>query len=144
MLSGLVGISKSNPPSVDQKLTGDAAPSNSACEQVLEVVSNSMTSKDQSVDACQMSWYGLEAQCLEGANSRLVERYLTRSNWEFNPEVLQLVWSAAEQANNEGSTDQAKKLWQLIIDQGAKAPTLQQFARARLDPTRTETEQLWQ
>lgn len=73
----------------------------------------------------------------------LAERYLKRSNWALVGDYLHLFWTVAEHIHEDGDSVSATRMWEMIRDKAdAQAPEAH-FARARLDPTVTELEQLW-
>lgn len=73
----------------------------------------------------------------------LAARYLARQDWPLIGDFLHMYWTVAEHIHDDGDVQSAKLLWQVLRDKGPADAMESRFARARLDPTRTETERLW-
>ena len=58
-------------------------------------------------------------------------------------EYLHLYWMVSEHVLADGDERSAKKMWELIREKGPPDAPETLFAKARLDPTRTEVEKLW-
>jgi hypothetical protein len=54
-----------------------------------------------------------------------------------------MFWTIAEHLNDDGDPRSAKLMWQVLRDKGPIGAPETQFAKARLDPTRTELEKMW-
>lgn len=97
-------------------------------------------SKDES---CGLSLLELESKVMKKKPQALADRYLARQTWPLTGGFLHLYWIVAEHLHDSGEDASARKLWKVIADKGpAKAPETG-FSKARLDPTRTELEKLW-
>lgn len=82
---------------------------------------------------------------VEGENRlpALAARYLARQDWPLISDFLHMYWTVSEHIHSDGDLRSAKLLWQVLRDKGPPDAMETQFAKARLDPTRTETEKLW-
>lgn len=56
---------------------------------------------------------------------------------------MRSTWTIAERLKQEGHDKEARQLWTLIRDKGKKGSPEVGFSIARLDPRRTEFDQLW-
>jgi tetratricopeptide (TPR) repeat protein len=75
--------------------------------------------------------------------SALAARYVARQSWPLVGDFLHMFWTIAEHLNDDGDPRSAKLMWQVLRDKGPIGAPETQFAKARLDPTRTELEKMW-
>jgi hypothetical protein len=75
--------------------------------------------------------------------SALAARYVARQSWPLVGDFLHMFWTVAEHLNDDGDLRSAKLMWQVLRDKGPIGAPETQFAKARLDPTRTELEKMW-
>ena len=98
----------------------------------------------QSDESCALSLLDLEASALKAVDPKVMaSRYLQRQEWPLIGGYLHYYWTISEYLHDVGDDDDARKLWQVIVDKGAAGSPEVTFAKARLDPTRTELENLW-
>jgi len=98
----------------------------------------------QTDESCALSLLDLEASALKAIDPKVMaSRYLQRQDWPLIGGYLHYYWTVSEYLHDVGDADDAKKLWQVIVDKGAPGSPEVGFAKARLDPTRTELENLW-
>ena len=94
--------------------------------------------------SCALSLLDLEAEHLKKLPAPAIAKtYLNRQGWPLEGEFLHQYWTISEYLNDNDAKNEAKQLWQVIQDKGAANTPEVKFAKARLDPTRTEFEKLW-
>jgi len=109
-----------------------------------ELIKEQLPDLFQRDESCALSLLDLEAYDLkrQGANT-VAATYLSRRDWPLVSGFLHAYWTISEYVYAAGETAPARRLWEVIAGKGpADAPEVQ-FAKARLDPTRTELEKLW-
>jgi len=94
-------------------------------------------------ESCALSLLELEAQGLRSDTKALTDLYVQRSDWPLVGGYLHLFWTMAEHIYDDGDKTSATRMWTVIRDKGPPGSPEVQFAKARLDPTRTEFEKLW-
>jgi hypothetical protein len=111
-------------------------------ERVKDLVDQRLPKLFRQDETCGLSLLELEARSLKSKPTELAKRYLARSDWPLNGAFLHMYWTIAEQVNDVG-VSAAREMWGVIRDKGAPNSPEVQFSKARLDPTRTEFEKLW-
>jgi len=92
---------------------------------------------------CAYSLMEYEATHSKLSKADLVDKYLQRAYLPMDKTTAPIYWSVAEQAMKEGSLEAATKMWTLIVSKGdPKLPEVR-YAKLRLDPKKTELENLW-
>jgi tetratricopeptide (TPR) repeat protein len=118
-----------------------------AARQVTErldvIVSTYMPDLFKKDESCGSSLLELENRILGTRTKELASRYLQRQTWPMHGTFLHLYWMVAEHMHDSGDTESARSLWKVIADKGPPKAPETGFARARLDPTRTEFEKMW-
>ena len=66
-----------------------------------------------------------------------------RAEWPLVGGYLHLYWTISEHVFDANEGALARKMWEVIKDKGPPASPEVEFAKARLDPTKTEFEKLW-
>jgi hypothetical protein len=94
-------------------------------------------------ESCALSLLELEAGRLKGQPKDLGDQYLKRQDWPLVSGFLHLYWTMSEHVYDGGERGRARKMWEVIRDKGTPGSPEVEFAKARLDPTRTEFEKLW-
>jgi tetratricopeptide (TPR) repeat protein len=94
-------------------------------------------------ESCAISLLDLEARTIGAESKELAARYVRRQDWPLVGAFLHLFWTHAERLADQGDKDSARRMWTVIKDKGPPKAAETQFAKARLDPTQTEFEQLW-
>jgi len=98
----------------------------------------------QTDESCAQSLLDLEAEHLKKMKPKVIaDRYLQRQSWPLNGAYLHQYWTVSEYVYDAGATEEARKLWEAIRDKGGPSAPEVAFAKARLDPARTEFENLW-
>ena len=98
----------------------------------------------QNDESCAQSLLDLEAEHLKKMNPKVIaDKYLQRQSWPLTGTYLHQYWMVSEYVYDAGAGDEARKLWEVIRDKGGSNSPEVGFAKARLDPTRTEFENLW-
>jgi hypothetical protein len=95
-------------------------------------------------ETCGLSLLELEAKSLKGKPDVLTKRFLARRDWPLTGAFLHLYWTIAEQVHDTGTRADAEALWTVLKDKGPAGSPEVQFAKARLDPTKTEFERMWE
>lgn len=91
---------------------------------------------------CGLSLLDLEAKATPA--KELALRYAARTSWPVDESIIHYFWTAAESAKAAGNGKAAADLWTFISTKGpASAPEVA-FAKARLDPAKTEFEKIWE
>lgn len=111
---------------------------------VMSLVDRRMPEVAEKDPVCSRSLLEIEFRALSEDPSRLAARYMTRDKWPLSADLLGLTWAVAEAANKAKRLDDARVLWKRIADKGPGDAPETRFAKARLDPRRTEYERLWQ
>jgi hypothetical protein len=93
---------------------------------------------------CARSFLELEMVAMGQTSARLATRYMQRAAWLKYDGVASLTWAIAEAHDKNGQKPVAKRLWQMLKDSAPKDAPETRFAAARLDPSRTEFEGLWE
>ena len=73
----------------------------------------------------------------------LAARYVGRQNWPMVGDFLHMFWTISEHTFDDGDKPSAEILWKVLRDKAPAGSPESQFAKARLDPVRTETERMW-
>jgi hypothetical protein len=94
-------------------------------------------------ESCGLSLLELEATRLRDDPAALTQRYLQRKDWPLVAGFLHLYWTIAEHVLDAGGKAGARQLWEVIRAKGPPDSPEVEFAKARLDPSRTEFEKLW-
>jgi hypothetical protein len=94
-------------------------------------------------ETCGISFLELEFELLEETPAELGRRYLTRREWRLSRPLTTLFWEVAEKNSNRGQSSIAQEMWSIIRDKAPSDAPEVGFAKVRLDPSRTEYEQLW-
>ncbi len=92
---------------------------------------------------CAYSLMEFEVTHSKLEKTALVDKYLSRDYLPMDATTTPIYWSLAEQAMKDGSVQAARKLWLLIVAKGDPKQPEVRYAKLRLDPTRTELENLW-
>ncbi len=90
---------------------------------------------------CFQSWLDFEAKILSVA--AIDKIYTTRETWALDGPWLERAWTWSEALYARGKRPEAVKLWQQIADKGPKDSFESRMAKSRLDPLKTEYEQIW-
>lgn len=94
-------------------------------------------------ESCALSLLELESARLKADPSALAKRYLGRQEWPLVGGFLHLYWTIAEHVYDAGDRSGARAMWEVLRDKGAPGSPEVGFAKARLDPSKTELEKLW-
>ncbi len=94
--------------------------------------------------SCAQSYLDLEMRAFKNNNDELTAAYLQRGEWLHSPVATAEIYVLAEKYLEAGKKNLAESLFKLILDKGSKLATEYRFAKARLDPQKTELEGLWQ
>ncbi len=94
-------------------------------------------------ESCALSLLELEARGLRETPKELAARYLARGEWPLVGGYLHLFWTISEHVYDAGEVPLARRMWEVIKEKGPAASPEVEFAKARLDPTKTEFEKLW-
>lgn len=108
-----------------------------------EIIAADMPALFKRDESCGLSLLELEARALREDTKQLAERYLKRTQWPLVGGYLHTYWTISERVFDEGDKASAQKMWEVIRDKGPTGTPEVQFAKARLDPTKTELEKLW-
>lgn len=79
----------------------------------------------------------------ESQVTALAARYAARQTWPMTGDFLHMFWTISEHTFNDGDKSSAEILWKILRDRAPEGSPESQFAKARLDPVRTETEKMW-
>ena len=112
-------------------------------KRVTEVIDGAMPALFGADESCALSLLDLEARALRGEPAALAARYVRRQSWPLVGGFLHTFWTVSEHLNDDGDAQSARKMWQVLKDKGPAGTPEVQFAKARLDPAKTEFEKLW-
>ncbi len=112
-------------------------------KRTTELISAHLPGLFRNDESCALSLLELEARRMRGAPKDLAARYLTRGEWPLVGGYLHLYWTISEHVLDAGEAASARKMWKVIRDKGPPASPEVEFAKARLDPSKTEFEKLW-
>ena len=98
----------------------------------------------ESDPSCAQSYLDLEMRAYQNKMDALTANYLNRGAWLQSPIATAEIWLLAEKYWQVGRKNLASSLYNLILEKGAKTANEYRFAKARLDPQKTELEGLWQ
>jgi tetratricopeptide (TPR) repeat protein len=90
---------------------------------------------------CFQSWLDLESKVL--GVPAIDKIYKKRVDWALEGPWLERAWTWSEALYARGHRPEAVKVWQQIADNGPKDSFETRMAKSRLDPLKTEYEQLW-
>ena len=93
--------------------------------------------------ACLISFLELEQKILARTPGQIGVRYLSRLNWKLDGDLVGLFWGAAEQCHTAGNKACAITLWQHVRDKSPPNAPEGRLSQARLDPSRTQLDGLW-
>jgi tetratricopeptide (TPR) repeat protein len=108
-----------------------------------QIISSNLPDLFSKDESCGLSLLELENKILSGKTQELADKYLARKDWPLIGGFLHLYWMVAEHLNEAGDQNSANKLLKVIVEKGPSGAPETGFAKARLDPTRTEVEKLW-
>lgn len=94
-------------------------------------------------ETCGLSMLGLEADAFAHAPHELAGRYLARRDLQMTRSLASLFWNAAEISAQAGDDNDAKALWKEVAERAPLDALEKRMASLRLDPTRSEVDQLW-
>lgn len=129
VLSRLVDIGAAGARSISPRL-----------DQIISGYLPDLFSKDES---CGLSLLELENKMMKKNPKALADRYTARQTWPLTGGFLHLYWMVAEHLHDSGQDALARRLWKVIAEKGPPKAPETGFSKARLDPTRTELEKLW-
>ena len=113
-------------------------------ERNKEIIKAQLPGLFQRDESCALSLLDLEAYELKREGPDVVaSTYLSRRDWPLVAGFLHVYWTMSEYVHAEGDTAAARRLWEVIATNGPPTAPEVSFAKARLDPTRTEMEKLW-
>jgi tetratricopeptide (TPR) repeat protein len=95
-------------------------------------------------DICARSLLEMEYRAFQGQPETLVRRYLARADWPLTGVLPGLTWAVSEHARRKGMKTDALALWKRLADKAPDDAPEKRFAKSRIDPTKTEFENLWQ
>ncbi len=93
--------------------------------------------------SCAYSMMEYETSHAKISKVGLVNKYLKRDYLPLNATTTPIFWSLAEGALKEGDREAARKVWSLLAEKGDPALPEVRYAKARLDPRKTQLEGLW-
>ncbi len=111
--------------------------------RVTEIITADLPDLFKRDESCALSLLELEARALKSEPKTLAERYVKRGDWPLVGGFLHTFWTVSEHVYDDGDKASARKMWEVIRDKGPAGAPEVQFAKARLDPTKTELEKLW-
>ena len=94
-------------------------------------------------EGCAASILDLEARVYGKDPAAMAARWRTRRSWTLTTPVLTNIWSLSETLYDRGDKKSAEDLWRHVRDNGPAGAVETGLAKARLDPSRTEFENLW-
>ena len=92
-------------------------------------------------ESCALAYLDLEAKVFSA--DEIGRLYSGRMDWPLRGGLSAPFWSASEFLYSQGRVEAAKKFWRHLSENAPVDSPYRQFARARLDPTKTELEDLW-
>lgn len=111
--------------------------------RVTEVIKTELPALFKRDESCALSLLELEAKALHEDSKSLADRYVRRADWPLVGGFLHTYWVISEHIYDGGDKASATKMWQVIRDKGPPESPEVQFAKARLDPKKTELEKMW-
>ena len=112
-------------------------------DRSLELAAGQLPDLFKQDESCAMSLLDLEFDLLRAKPAELASLYLKRQTWPLVAGFLRQYWLVSEHLNELGEKPRARSLWEAIAERGTPGAPEVLFAKARLDPTRTEFEKLW-
>jgi|GEM_PF-846826 len=94
-------------------------------------------------ESCAASILDLEAGLIKDKPKDIAAVYMARRDWPMKPAFVNQLWLAAEKLHEAGDKAGARELWQILVTRAPKDMPESVFAKSRLDPNRTEFENLW-
>ena len=94
-------------------------------------------------ESCAASMLDLEASLMKDSPTKIAATYLARREWPMKQAFVNQLWLASEKLYETGDKANAKELWQTIDSKAPREMPEVTFAKSRLDPKRTEFENLW-
>ncbi len=111
--------------------------------RITELITQTLPALFKQDESCALSLLELEARALRTVPTELADRYVKRAGWPLVGGFLHTFWTVSEHLHDDGDKASAKKMWNVIKDKGPPESPEVQFAKARLDPEKTEFERLW-
>lgn len=112
-------------------------------DRVSELIKKQLPDLFKRDESCALSLLELEYSRLKSDPRRLAASYLQRAEWPLVAGFLHQYWMISEHINAAGDRQNARRLWQIIRDKGTPDAPEVEFAKARLEPVKTEFEKLW-
>lgn len=112
-------------------------------KSITDIISASSKDTNKLDSNCLMSYLELEQKLLKNKVGELGSRYIARSTWPLTEDLTGMFWGVAEMCHTAGNEVCAKTLWEHVRDKAPAGSPEVKLSRARLDPTRTELEGLW-
>jgi len=94
--------------------------------------------------SCAQSLLDLEAKIYAKRLDDLTALYTNRASWMTSSMVVSQAYVLAETQFERGQQQLAEALWKMVVQSGNKFSPEVTFAKARLDPKKTELEEIWQ
>ncbi len=95
-------------------------------------------------ESCAISLVDLETKLNAAHLEVTYKKILNRVDWPMVAGYLNWIWTMSEILYNKGMKSEAQNLWRQIIARAPEDSIEVRFAKQRLDPNKTEFEQLWQ
>ncbi len=106
-----------------------------------EMIDRTLPALLQKDESCASSLLEMEARLWDPAS--LAAMWRARLQWPMTQPVLAQIWSVAEALGQAGDRKGAEEFWKVLSEKAPKGSVESGLAKARLDPTRTEFESLW-
>ena len=94
-------------------------------------------------ESCAVSLLDLEASLYSTDSKKLASIYQSRGEWPMQGAYLKNYWTLSEKLAAKGEKELSRTLWKEITEKGPAGAPEVDFAKARLDPRKTEVEKLW-
>jgi tetratricopeptide (TPR) repeat protein len=130
-------------PLLSEMVVTQAMSTSLARKEVEKLILRSMPGLLRLDESCAVSLLDIEVKLMGDDTRGIASLYLARNGWPMQGAFMRSTWTIAERLKQEGHDKEARQLWTLIRDKGKKGSPEVGFSIARLDPRRTEFDQLW-
>ncbi len=99
--------------------------------------------QEESTVDCAYTMLEMEISLLKNNPVELSKRWETRKDWKLTTRIAEYFWQVSEVLDSSGMRKEAATIWQYLADKADPGSPVKQFAKVRLDGTRTESDKFW-
>lgn len=109
-----------------------------------DLIDSQMPDLFKNDESCAVSLIDLEAKLDQSQPEVTFKKIQSRSEWPMVGGYLSFIWTMSEIFIGNGMQAEANQLWKILAEKAPETSVESRFSRQRLDPGKTEFEQLWE